>query len=244
MAVTGAILPTNMPMKFPKWTKEKYFPMQHLPVIDKKNRRRNVFVISNIVSIVLSPSMKSDQNEVHAIKDLLKCSMSSAYCKKKASTKRVHLIAQVHNTEVKWSFKTCIVRKKVRKASRQKLFEWIIKNSYVCESPIARDTLLITYAESWVKRILPKTLTGMFHATVTQWYHSFTKWWRFTLIQTCQYKWCDDYWHTDSLFSTSLTTSNARSSQNDVWLCHLKHFKVLSGIIKCTTTETIKNHER
>ena len=56
--------------------------------------------------------------------------------------------AQFQIIEVKWSIKACIVPKKVSKALRQKLFEWIIKNSYVCESPIARDTLLITYAES------------------------------------------------------------------------------------------------
>ena len=42
------------------------------------------------------------------------------------------------------------------KALRQKLVEWIIKNSNVLESPIARDTLLITDAESRVKRIVLK----------------------------------------------------------------------------------------
>ena len=33
-----------------------------------------------------------------------------------------------------------------------------MKNSNVCEPPIARDTLLITYAESRVKRRVPKLL--------------------------------------------------------------------------------------
>ena len=41
---------------------------------------------------------------------------------------------------------------------RQKLFEWIIKNSNVRESPIAPDTLLITDAESRVKQRVPKIL--------------------------------------------------------------------------------------
>ena len=41
---------------------------------------------------------------------------------------------------------------------RQKLFEWIIKNSNVREFPIARDTLFITDAESRVKRRVPKLL--------------------------------------------------------------------------------------
>ena len=52
------------------------------------------------------------KNKVRVIKYLLQCSMSSAYRQKKASKKRGHLIAQVHNTEVKWSIKTCIVRTK------------------------------------------------------------------------------------------------------------------------------------
>ena len=43
--------------------------------------------------IVSSLSRKSDQNEVHAIKDLFQCSMSGAYSRKKeASTKRGHLL--------------------------------------------------------------------------------------------------------------------------------------------------------
>ena len=79
----------------------------------KKTEYRKTFVISNIVSIVSSPSKKADQNEVHTIKDLLQCSISSAYRqKKKASTKRGHLIAQVHNTSVKFFIKPCIVQTK------------------------------------------------------------------------------------------------------------------------------------
>ena len=77
---------------------------------------------------------------------------------KKASTKRGHLIAQAQNTEVKWSIKACIVPKKVSKALRQKLFEWIMKNSNVRESPIARDTLFITDTESGIKWIVLKIL--------------------------------------------------------------------------------------
>ena len=47
---------------------------------------------------------------------------------KNDSTKRGHLISQVHNTEMKWSIKPCIVRtKKVSKALKQKLVEWIMK---------------------------------------------------------------------------------------------------------------------
>ena len=79
--------------------------------------------------------------------------------KKRAYTKGGHLISQVHNTEVKWSIKPCSVRtKKNNKASGKKLVEWIMKNSNVRESPIARDTLLITDAESEVKRRVPKLI--------------------------------------------------------------------------------------
>ena len=38
------------------------------------------------------------------------------------------------------------LEKNVTKALKQKLVEWIMKNSNVSESPIARDILLITYA--------------------------------------------------------------------------------------------------
>ena len=60
---------------------------------------------------------------------------------------------------MKWSIKPCIVQTNVfSKTLRQKLFEWIIKNSNVSEYPIARDTLLITDAESRVKRKVLKLL--------------------------------------------------------------------------------------
>ena len=69
------------------------------------------------------------------------------------------MIAQVHNTEVEWSIKPCIVQtKQFSKALRQKLVEWITKNSNVRDSRISRDTLLITDAESRVKRRVPRIL--------------------------------------------------------------------------------------
>ena len=49
----------------------------------KQTEDRKTYVISNIVSIVLSPSKKADQNKVNVIKVLLQYSMSSAYCKKR-----------------------------------------------------------------------------------------------------------------------------------------------------------------
>ena len=44
------------------------------------------------------------------------------------------------------------LKKKSSKALRQKLVEWIMKNSNVRESPIDSDTLLIKDAKSGVKR--------------------------------------------------------------------------------------------
>ena len=69
--------------------------MQHLLEKNKKTEDRKTFVVSNIVSIVTSPSKKTDQNDVNEIRDLLQCRISSAYRQqKRASTKCGHLIAQ------------------------------------------------------------------------------------------------------------------------------------------------------
>ena len=60
---------------------------------------------------------------------------------------------------MKWSIKPCIVRtKKISKTLRQEIVDWIMKNSNVRQSPITRDTLLIAYADSKVKRRVPKLL--------------------------------------------------------------------------------------
>ena len=106
---------------------------------------------------ILCPSCQSRSKQNSCIYLNVACQVHIV--KKQASKKRGHLIAQVHHIEVKWSIKPCIVRKKsVSKALRQKLVEWIMKNSNVRESPIARDTLLITDAEYGVKRRVPKFL--------------------------------------------------------------------------------------
>ena len=128
--------------------------------IRKPTEDRKTFAVSSIVSIVSSPSKKTYQNEVNAINDLLQCSRSSAYRQQKtASTKRGHLIARVKNTAVKWSIKPCIVRtKKVSKALKQEIVDWIMKNSNVRQSSINRDTLLIAESDSKVKHRVPKLL--------------------------------------------------------------------------------------
>ena len=87
--------------------------------------------------------------------------------KKNLITKRGHLIAHVHNKQMKSSIKPFIVRtKKVSKALRKKLVQWIMKILNVREYSIARDTLLITDAESRVKQRVTKIL--MLHVKVAK----------------------------------------------------------------------------
>ena len=84
MAMTGAILPKQYANAMTRYEKNKNFP--HATSVGNKWKQtedRKTFVVSNIVSIVSSPSNKADQNKVHAIKDLLQCSVSSAYRWKK-----------------------------------------------------------------------------------------------------------------------------------------------------------------
>ena len=112
------------------------------------------------MSILTSPSNKTDHNEVNSIQDLLQCSRSSAYRQqRKASTKCGHFITQVKNTSVKWSIKPCIVKtKKISKALRKETVDWIMKNSNVRESPITCDNLLIADEDTKEKHRVPKLL--------------------------------------------------------------------------------------
>ena len=59
---------------------------------------------------------------------------------KKASTKHGHWIAQFYNTELKCLSNHELFEKKVSKALRQKLVEWIMENYNVCASTIEHDT--------------------------------------------------------------------------------------------------------
>ena len=54
-----------------------------LKINENKKKIENLFVVSNIVSIVSSPTKKTDQNEFNAIQDLLQCSRSSSYHQQK-----------------------------------------------------------------------------------------------------------------------------------------------------------------
>ena len=150
--MTGTVFPKQFANVITRHEQKKEI-LSHATSVGNKRKQtedRKTFFMSNIVSIVTSTSKKTDQNEVNAIWDLLQCSRSSAYRQQRtASTKRGHLIAQVKNTSVKCSIKPRIVRtKKISKALRKETVDWIMKNSNVHQSPITRDTSLITDADT------------------------------------------------------------------------------------------------
>ena len=91
MAVTGTILPKRYSNVITRHEQKKKI-LSHATSVGNKQKQtedRKTFVLSNIVSIVISPSKKTDYNEVHTIQDLLQYSISSAYRQqRKASTKR------------------------------------------------------------------------------------------------------------------------------------------------------------
>ena len=75
----------------------------------KQTEDKNTFVISNIVSVVPSPSKKVDITKFMQLRIYLNVVCQVHIIEKKASKKHGHLISQFHNTEVKWSIKPCIV---------------------------------------------------------------------------------------------------------------------------------------
>ena len=96
MEVNGTIFPKQYANVITQHEQKKKI-LSHATSVGNKRKQtedRKTFFISNIVSIVTSPTKKTDHNEVRIIQDLLQCSRSSAYCQqKRASTKHGHLIA-------------------------------------------------------------------------------------------------------------------------------------------------------
>ena len=87
MAVTGTIFPKQYSNVITRHEQKKNI-LSHATSVGNKRKQtedRKTFFISNIVSIVSSPSKETDQNEVNAIQDLLQCSRSSAYRQQKRS---------------------------------------------------------------------------------------------------------------------------------------------------------------
>ena len=85
--------------------------------------------------------------------------MSSAYCRGgKGFYKTWTFDCSSPQYRGELFYQTVHFSKKISKVLRQKLVEWIMKISNVRESPIARDTLLITDVEYGLKRRVPKLL--------------------------------------------------------------------------------------
>ena len=80
MAVIGAILPKIYANTITRDEQKKKIVSYAKFVGNKqKQTKERFFFISNVVSIVSSPSKKIIQNQVHTIKDILQCSRSSTY---------------------------------------------------------------------------------------------------------------------------------------------------------------------
>ena len=96
MVVTGAIFPKRYANAVTRYEQKKKI-FSHATSAGNKQKQtedRKTFFVLNIVSIVSYPSKKADKNEAHTIKDLLQCSMSSAYRREEQdSEKRGHFIA-------------------------------------------------------------------------------------------------------------------------------------------------------
>ena len=93
MAVTDTIFPKQYANAITRHEQKKTI-LSHAKSVGNKQKQtedRKTFFISNIVSIVSSPSKKTHQNEVNSIQDFLQCSRSNAYCQKKQLLKNVNI---------------------------------------------------------------------------------------------------------------------------------------------------------
>ena len=104
--------------------------MQHMSVINENKHNTEKLLSYPILCPLCHPHQRKHiKTELTKLIIYLNVACQVHIAKKMASTKRGHLIAQVHNTAMKWSIKPCIVRTtKDSKALRQKLVEWMMKN--------------------------------------------------------------------------------------------------------------------
>ena len=162
MKMTGSIMPRKYVCLIEHHEKKKRMIGDAISIGNTKKlpEDRESFVRSNLATIGPSPSQKRNVNDVYVFKDLLGCSLSTAYRRlDQAASTREHLKANINNNQVNWSQKPPILRsKKVSNELRQQVVEWILKNNHVRESPIARDTLLISHTSSTIKQRVPKLL--------------------------------------------------------------------------------------
>ena len=85
--------------------------MQHLSVIDENKQKTEIFLSYTILCPLCHLHQgKNIKNKFTQLRVYFNVAGQVHIVPKKASIKRGHLIAQVHNAEVKWSIKPCIVR--------------------------------------------------------------------------------------------------------------------------------------
>eukprot|EP00978_Attheya_sp_CCMP212_P040503 scaffold221557_cov61-Attheya_sp.AAC.1 len=166
VAITGAIVPKQFASALHQQEQKAKLLQcatstgsKHKQTDDRQSFVNHVSILS-VLNSSDSPMKNKDKHEVVGVQQLLKCSIATAYRRRKhLSTKRAHLIAESNNTDVKWSIKSRGIRvKKVSKDLRARLLQWIMKNPNVRQSPITRDTLIIKDVETGVKRSVPKLL--------------------------------------------------------------------------------------
>ena len=118
-----------------------------------------------------------------------------------------------------------------------------MKNSNVSESPIGRDTLLITDAESGVKRRVPKLLL---ECSMLQLHNEHIASPDDVGLLGTRHADTNDVIISDTMLR-SLAPPQLRPMTDNfkmMWLCHLQHFKLFPRIIRFIAVETIKNHVR
>ena len=128
----------------------------------KKTEDKKTFVVSNIVSTFHLHQRRQIKTKFMQLRIYFNVAGQVHIFKKSFyKTWTFDCSSPQYSGEMVYQIMHCS-KKNISKALRQKLVEWIMKNSNVCESPIAHDTLLITDAESRVKRRVPKLLLECF----------------------------------------------------------------------------------
>ena len=131
MAVTGTILPKQYANAITLQEQKKKI-LSHATSVGNKQKQiedRKTFSYPILCPLCHLHQRKQIKMKLMLFRIYFNVAGQVHIVKKTASTKRGHLIAQVKNTAVKWSIKPSIFRtKKVSKALRQEIVDWIMKN--------------------------------------------------------------------------------------------------------------------
>ena len=160
MAVTGAILPKRYANALTQHEKKKtYCPMKHQLVINYNKQKTEIFLSYSILCPLCHlQQIKRSKTKFTQLRINVNVA-GQVYIVKKGFYKTWKFDRSSPQYSGEMVYQTInSLNEKVSKALRHKLFECIMKDSNVRESPISRDTLLITDVESGVKRRVPKLL--------------------------------------------------------------------------------------